>query len=422
LSFFSVIRETFSSRNLAVLTVTQTATMFTAFLWWPYRSLFILELGATKELLGQLLMIETISQIIFQLPGGILADRLGRRRIILLSRVIRLGSPLIYLFATHWIHIAPGLLLASAGMLGIPAVYALIAESLPAEGRGSGFAAYRMVTMMPMIVTSLLGGILMDYFGVLQGVRYVLMASVLVAFFSIFVCWRFLTETLEMAEPQRSVQEDKPRPKGAIQEFGRMPRDVWVLTAVGAISAFAMRSVWSFMVIYAVEEVGLSTTQWGLIGTVVSLITTAITIPGGMLADRIGRKPCIIISRVLSSFSTLGFTFAGDFLQMGAVRALGGVASGFGGIIMGMQGGPVWQALVADITPPEERGRMMGMMGTISGIVSTPASWAGGYMYENISPALPFQASFLLDIAGTAIFVALFKEHRERVIPEDESA
>ncbi len=414
MSFFSVIRETFSSRNLAVLTVTQTATMFTAFLWWPYRSLFILELGATKELLGQLLMIETVSQIVFQLPGGILADRLGRRRIILLSRVIRLGSPLIYLFATHWIHVAPGLLLASAGMLGLPAVNALIAESLPTEGRGSGFAAYRMVTMMPMIVTSLLGGILMDYFGVLQGVRYVLMASVLVALFSVLMCWRFLTETLEVAEPQRTVREDEPRLKGAIREFGRMPRDVWILTAVGAISAFAMRSVWSFMVIYAVEEVGLTNTQWGLIGTVVSLISTVITVPGGMLADRIGRKPCIIVSRVLSSFSTLGFTFTGEFWQMVAVRALGGVASGFGGVMWGPQGGPVWQALVADITPPEERGRMMGMMGTIAGIVSTPASWAGGYMYENISPTLPFQTSFLLDMAGTAIFVALFKEHRER--------
>jgi len=59
--------------------------MFTAFLWFPYRSLFILELGATKELLGVLLMLETIGQVIFQLAGGILADRLGRRRVIVYS-------------------------------------------------------------------------------------------------------------------------------------------------------------------------------------------------------------------------------------------------------------------------------------------------------------------------------------------------
>jgi len=73
-------------------------------------------------------------------------------------------------------------------------------------------------------------------------------------------------------------------------------------------------------------------------------------------------------------------------------------------------GGPAWQALVADLTPPERRGQMMGIMGTISGMVSTPASWVGGYMYDNISPKLPFQTSFILDIVGTIIFIVLLKE------------
>ena len=85
LSSLGIFRETFRNRNILVLTVTQTLFMFTAFLWWPYRSLFILELGASKELLGMLLMVETVSSILFQLPGGILADRIGRRQIILIS-------------------------------------------------------------------------------------------------------------------------------------------------------------------------------------------------------------------------------------------------------------------------------------------------------------------------------------------------
>ena len=40
-----------------------------------------------------------------------------------------------------------------------------------------------------------------------------------------------------------------------------MPRQIWVLTAVAALSGFAMRSVWSFMVIYAVEVIGLTKTM-----------------------------------------------------------------------------------------------------------------------------------------------------------------
>jgi MFS family permease len=403
------IRETFRSRNVAVLTGTQAFWLFTAFLWWPYRSLFILELGASKETLGMILMIETLGQVVFQLPGGVLADRYGRKRVIVLGAALRVGSCLVYLLSTHWLHTAPALLLASAGMLGLPAMTALIAESLPEEGRSAGFAAYRTVTWMPMIVTNLLGGVFMDYFGVLRGVRLCMTAALVVSVASTVLRWRMLEETFN---------SDEHRDQGALsfnvgslrEGLGAVSREIWVMTVVAALGGFAMRIVWSFMVVYAVEEVGLTNTQWGIIGTLVSVLSTLLTYPGGMLADRVGRKPCIMISRTLAPLSTLGFTFSSSFWQMGATRALGGLAQGFGGLVWGPMGGPVWQALVADLTTQRNRGMMMGLMGSIAGVVSTPASWIGGYMYDNISPKLPFQASFLIDILATVIFVLLLKE------------
>lgn len=412
------IRETFRSRNVAVLTGTQTLWMFTAFLWWPYRSLFILELGASKETLGMLLMIETLGQVVFQLPGGMLADRFGRKRVIVLGTAFRVGACMVYLLSSSWLHTAPALLLASAGMLGLPAMTALIAESLPEEGRSAGFAAYRTVTWMPMIVTNLLGGVFMDYFGVLSGVRLCLTAALVVSVASTVLRWRMLEETFD---------PDEHRDRGSMifdvgsirDSLGSVSREIWVMTAVAALGGFAMRVVWSFMVVYAVEEVGLTNTQWGLIGTLVSIISTLITYPGGMLADRVGRKPCILASRILSPLSTLGFTFSNGFWQLSATRALGGVAQGFGGLVWGPMGGPVWQALVSDLTTQQNRGMIMGLMGSIAGVVSTPASWVGGYMYDNISPKLPFQTSFLIDIIATVIFVLLLKEP-ERARPKVE--
>jgi len=415
--FLKLIRETFSNRNIVVVTLSQTLFMFTAFLWWPYRSLYILELGGTKEQLGLLLMLETISGIVFQLPGGILADRLGRKKLLVVSSGIRMLSPLVFLFSASWVHTAPGFILTSAGMLGMPAMNALIAESIPPESRGSGIAMYRTVTSIPMIVTSLMGGIIMDYFGVITGCRYILIASAVVSLLSIAMNWLYIEETLGST---RQVRSEEGPGRSVIQEFGSMPRDVWILTGVAAISAFAMRLMMSFMVVYGIEVVGLTTTQWGLIGTVVSVITTLLTTPSGMMGDRIGRKPLILASRVLASFSNIGYTFSQGFWHIAAVRGLGGIASGLGGAMWGPMGGPVWQALVADLTPPDERARMMGLMGTISSLASTPASWAGGYMYDNISPALPFQASFVIDMIGTALFVILYKEKKRSSSPEIE--
>ena len=406
-----MVRETFSNRNIVVVTLSQTLFMFTAFLWWPYRSLYIVELGGTKEQLGLLLMLETISGIVFQLPGGILADRLGRKKLLIVSSGIRMLAPLVFFFSASWFHTAPGFILTSAGMLGMPAMNALIAESIPPEKRGSGIAMYRTVTSIPMIVTSLLGGVIMDYFGVIQGCRYILIASAAVSLFSIVIRWRYIEETLAPAGSRTRAEGPK---KGVIQEMGSMPRDVWVLTGVAAISAFAMRLMMSFMVVYGIEEVGLTTTQWGLIGTAVSVVTTLLTTPSGMLGDQIGRKPIIVASRVLASFSNIGYTYSQGFWHIAAVRGLGGIASGLGGAMWGPMGGPVWQALVADLTPPEERARMMGLMGTISSLASTPASWAGGYMYDNLSPKLPFRVSFVIDMIGTALFVFLYKERKRQ--------
>ncbi|MCW3991508.1 MAG: MFS transporter [Candidatus Bathyarchaeota archaeon] len=420
----NVIRETFANRNLAVLTFTQTFYMFTAFLWWPYRSLFILELGATKELLGILLMVESVSQVVFQLPGGILTDRLGRRKVIIISSILRAAAPVVYLLSTHWTHIAPGLILSSAGMISIPAINALIAESLPLERRSSGFAAYRTVTWMPMIITSLLGGIFMDYYGVVRGVRLCLTAMLIVSIASTLIRWRYIKETLEIPRAQPADAQQSKSVGDIVQGLGDMPRRVWVLTVVAALSGFAIRIVRSFMVVYAVEVIDLTKTQWGLIGTLVSIISTALTFPGGVLADRIGRKPCITVSKVLGPLSTLGFVMSTSFWQLALARSLGGVAMGFGGMVWGPMGGPVWQALIADCTPPEKRGRMMGLMGSIAGLVSTPASWVGGYLYDNVSPRLPFQTSFALDALAVAIFVAFFKEppsEREASSDEDKS-
>ena len=95
---------------------------------------------------------------------------------------------------------------------------------------------------------------------------------------------------------------------------------------------------------------------------------------------------------------------------MAFVRGVGGIGNGLGGTTMGFMGGPVWQSLLADMTSSKDRARIMGMMGTLGGIISTPGSWMGGYMYDNISPELPFQLNFMLDITATAIFFIYVQE------------
>jgi MFS family permease len=60
-----------------VITLTQSLFMLTASLWWPYWSLYIQNLGASVTLVG----LSFLAEMFFQLPGGYLTDRLGRKKV-----------------------------------------------------------------------------------------------------------------------------------------------------------------------------------------------------------------------------------------------------------------------------------------------------------------------------------------------------
>ncbi|MFW6109358.1 MAG: MFS transporter, partial [archaeon] len=165
-----------------------------------------------------------------------------------------------------------------------------------------------------------------------------------------------------------------------------------------------------FMFIYVEENLAMTATQWGVITTAASIVSTILTVPSGLLSDRIGRKPVIIVSRVLQPLMMLGFPLSTGFWGILLSRITGSIGEGFGGTVMGIMGGPAWQALVADIIPSDRRGRIMGLMGTLIGLLSLPGTWLGGYLYDYVNPMTPFYTSFTLGVAATAIFIIFVKE------------
>jgi MFS family permease len=381
--------------------------MVTATLWWPYWSRYIVELGASKYQLGIVFMLEQSSQLILQLPGGVLADRLGRKRVIVVSSIFRALSPLIYLAFNIWYMVVPGMVLTQVSSMMMPAVNALIADSMPRENRAASYGVYRMMTWAPMIFTALIGGVIVDRLGLVPGVRFCIALTLVTAWLNVFLRWRFLEDTFVTTPTESKKIFDIT---DSIEVLRSVPRTVWILVIVASLSSFAVRSAMGFMYIYAEEVLSVSATQWGLITTAASVVSTLLTLPSGILSDRIGRKPCIIVSRVLQPIMVIGFPLSSGFFSILGFRLIGAIGEGFGGTVMGIMGGPAWQALVADIIPADRRGRIMGLMGTLVGLLSLPATWVGGYLYDFVNPTAPFYASFGLGIIATVIFILFVHE------------
>lgn len=162
------------------VTLSQSILMFASFLWKPYWGLYILELGGSKSVIGGLATLQAFSNLLLMFPGGILADRFGRKRVIVVSSLFSVVPLIIFLYSSYWTTLTVGIIVSSLSALGIPAQNALIAESLPQEKRAMGFGFYTMAWYLFIVVAYPFGGYLMDSLGVVAGTHISLVISLLV--------------------------------------------------------------------------------------------------------------------------------------------------------------------------------------------------------------------------------------------------
>ncbi len=408
------LKTVISNRNVMVVTITQSITMFAMFLWRPFWGLYVLELGGTKSTIGLLTTIQSLTTLLVQLPGGVISDRLGRKRVILIASVLGFLPPIIYRYSTHWTMLVPGAIVAALSTIAMPALSALIADSLPQENRATGFGAYSMAWYLAIVVSIPLGGYILDQLGVVTGTKWGLLISVILTLPVVLIRWKYIDETVNL-NPK---SEQKGKSRFSMTQLRSVSNEIWKLILVAILSSFSFQLFWSYVVVYSVEEIGMSMMQWSYVSTIANFAAACFMIPSGFLSDKVGRKRIIVLSQFAVSLSSLGYAVSSGYSGIAVTRVLGSVGEGLGGNVMGSVGGPVWQALVTGVTPMESRGSILGLMGTITGLVTTPSPVLGGYLYETFSPQAPFLLSFVLGLIGCLVVLVWVKEP-ERVIDEE---
>lgn len=96
-----------------------------------------------------------------------------------------------------------------------------------------------------------------------------------------------------------------------------------------------------------------------LIISIYAVFATLVAPLWGRLSDRIGRKPVLMLCTVGAAAAYLLLAFASELWMIYVARALAGLMAG---------NFPVASAMMADVTPPAERARGMGMVGAAFGL------------------------------------------------------
>jgi MFS family permease len=109
-----------------------------------YSSLFFKNLGANDFLLGVIGFAGSVIAFV-QFPSGYLADKHGRRRLIVTMTYGMTFSYILFILAPSWSFIVLGLIVQNFCLLYQPALFALMLDSVPPERRGAGFTIQSVI-------------------------------------------------------------------------------------------------------------------------------------------------------------------------------------------------------------------------------------------------------------------------------------
>ncbi|MFJ4624982.1 MDR family MFS transporter [Streptomyces sp. NPDC088847] len=177
--------------------------------------------------------------------------------------------------------------------------------------------------------------------------------------------------------------------RAARETVSGLPREFWWLwtsTLVNRLGAF----VSTFMALYLTLDRGYSATYAGLVASLYGLGGVASSIGAGVLTDRIGRRPTLLIAQSATAASVALLGFVHDPVSISAVACLVGAASN--------ASRPAVQAMMADIVRPEDRVRAFSLNYWAINLGFAVSSMAAGFIAE-----VSYRAGFLLEAGMTAV-------------------
>ncbi len=387
-------------RNLVVLLIAIFVIGAGEELWMRFVPKYLQVLGATVLMIGLYDAIRTLLGAIYAYPGGVLVDLWGHRRAFITFNFFSIAGYSLVLLIPHWGAVIAGMFLfLSWTCFSLPATFSLVGETLAANRYAMGIGIQMVIRRVPIMVAPIVGGILIDRFGVIPGVRLGLTMSILLSTATIFVQRELRDEPKEKA-----VVAHRWKFWHSLQEFNAPMRR---LLLSDILIRFCERIPYAWAVIFAMDYIGMSGRQVGVLTMIEVLVASLCIIPASHFADKYRREPFVIVTFLMFTLFPISLLVSRNFNMLALAFAIRGLKE-FGDTSR--------KALIISYSEPERRGQMVGAYYLMRDLIVSTAALLGAYLWK-LGPRLNFLGAAVFGVAGTIVYFRSTRQMRDAAAP-----
>jgi MFS family permease len=347
-------------------------------------------LGAGPAAVGLIEGVAETTASLAKLGSGVWSDKARRRKplVVLGYAIAAIARPLVA-FANAWTQVLAIRFTDRVGKgIRTSPRDALVADLVPRERRARAFGLQRAMDNAGGFVGPLVAALLLKL--TLVSERGVFLLAAVPALAAVVVLLVAVPNTPRPLAPTLSPHAGRGSP-------GPLPRSFW--TVVGIFGFFTLANSTDAFLLLRAHQAGVLTWQLPLFWSFFQGVKAVTGVPGGAVADRVGRVPAIALGWIVYALAYAGLAFAARPL---AVWGLVAFYALFYGLTEGAE-----RALVADLVPERLRGRAYGVFYAAIGIAALPASVVFGFLWQRFGAHTAFlTGSAVALVAAVLLWVA----------------
>jgi MFS family permease len=369
---------------------------------FPFFALYItahFEVGMTQ--VGVLFVIFGVTNAVGGFIGGAIADKFGRRAMIIFGLVVSASSSIMMAFVDdiNIFYLVGGIvgLFASAGE---PAQGAMVADLLPENKLTDGYGIQRVVQNLAVAIGPAIGGFLAT-----RSFLYLFIGDAITSIIMAIIVYSALPET-KPATPEGQQEESMAQSLGG---YSRVFADrvFMAFLFMSALMILVYAQMNTTLPVYMRDSHGLEARYYGYI---LSLNASMVVTMQFWITRRISKYAPMIMMAIGTLFYVVGFGMIG-FISAFSMFVVSMVIITIGEMFVT----PVAQALVARLAPADMRGRYMAIFGFSFLLPFTTGPLLAGLVIDNLYPELVWYLAGLLGLVAAIGFAWLHLRVGDRV-------